>query len=116
MPQLLPLVPSLPSYRFGTLLAGEEFIIDVRWNGREGAWYFDVLAKNEAMLAAGMKIVLGSVLGGRNVPSTFPAGAFIAADLSGAGREAGFDDMGVRVQVYFYAQSEIDALAEEAEA
>lgn len=111
MPQLLPLVPSLPNYRFATLLAGEEFIIDVHWNGREGAWYFDVLAKNEVMLAAGIKIILGSVLGGRNMPSEFPAGAFIAADLSGESREAGFDDIGVRVQVYFYAQSEVETLA-----
>jgi hypothetical protein len=98
----LPLVPSLPNYRFGTALAGTQFLIDVRWNARDEAWYMDVLSEDETLIRGGIKIVLGTLLGGRVVNASFPAGVFVAADLTNSGLDADIDALGDRVVVDFY--------------
>lgn len=110
MPQLLPLIPSVPNYRVSTTLDGEQYILDVRWNGRDEAWYLDLLAEDETPIRRGMKVVLGVPLGARSVDLAFPDGFLLASDLSGAGREAGLDDLGARVRVYFYSREELLAL------
>lgn len=107
MPSRLPLIPSVANYRFGTDLGGEQFLIDVRWNDRAGAWYLDLYTEDEEPIYSGIKVVLGAILGGRCSSDRFPDGAFVAADLSGAGRDAQYDDLGVRVDVLFYSSSEL---------
>ena len=99
--QQLPLVPSTPNYRFATTLDGTSYVFDVRWNARDEAWYLDVYDQNETLIRAGVKIVLGALLGRRSVDPAFPDGLLIATDLSGEGREATFDDLGTRVVVIF---------------
>lgn len=110
MPVKLPLEPSLPNYRVGTALAGVQFLLDVRWNDRDSSWYIDVLAEDETPIRSGIKVVLGSALGGRTVAAGFPAGIMIAADLTKSGIEAGLDDLGARVVVNFYTFAEAKAL------
>lgn len=110
MPQILPLVPSVAAYRVGTQLDGDQFILDVRWNSRADAWFLDILSEAEEPIRMGIKIVLGTLLGRRCVDPRFPNGLLIASDLSNAGREATFDDMGVRVVVFFYPATEVAAL------
>lgn len=111
MPQQLPLVPSIPSYRVGTALGGTQYVLDVRWNARDAAWYMDVLAEDETPIRHGIKIVLGALLGRRTIDPAFPAGIMIATDLSGSGVDAGLDDLGTRVIVLFYDGAEILAAA-----
>lgn len=106
MAQILPLVPSVPSYRVGTQLDGVQYVLDVRWNGRDGAWYMDILDEAAVAIRSGVKIVLGAFLGRRTVNPAFPAGLLVAADLSGEGRDATLDDLGTRVVVYFYTFDE----------
>lgn len=105
--QQLPLIPSEPNYRFGTALNGKQVIIDVRWNGRDEAWYLDLLTEDEEPIRTGMKVVLGTILGGRSANADFPVGVFVASDLSGEGREATLDDLGVRVLVHFMTPEEL---------
>lgn len=107
MPEALPLVPSIPSYRVGVSLAGVQYILDVRWNAREGAWFLDVLAEDETPIRRGIKIVLGTLLGGREVSDEFPLGVLQAIDLTNTGTEAGLDDLGDRVVVLFYSFEEL---------
>ena len=107
MPVALPFAPSIADYRVGTTLDGVQYILDVRWNGRDSAWFFDFLAEDETPIRRGIKVVLGTSLGGRTADAAFPRGIIIAADLSGAGRDAGFDDIGTRVLVYFFPLSEL---------
>ena len=108
MPRQLPLVPSIPFYRFGTTLSDVPYIFDIRWNGRDEAWYMDILQEDETPIRHGVKIVLGALLGRRSRDPAFPLGVMIAADLSGEGREATFDDLGTRVAVYQYEPGEFD--------
>lgn len=116
MPTVLPLVPSIASYRFSSTLEAytdgaatvpTHFIFDVRWNDRAGSWFLDVLSSDETPIRSGIRLVLGTILGGRTVSLAFPAGALIAVDLSNAGQEAGFDDLGTRVVVYYYTVEEL---------
>lgn len=107
MPRALPLIPSEPNYRLGTQLDGTQYVIDCRWNSRAEAWYLDVLDANADPIRTGIKIVLGAALGARCTDPRFPQGLFLASDLSGQGREAGLDDLGVRVFVYYYPRSEL---------
>jgi len=109
MPQLLPLIPSVPSYRVATTLAGTQYVLDVRWNGRAAAWYMDLLQEDTTPIALGIKIVLGRFIGIRVTDPAFPPGIIMASDLSGAGIDATLDDIGTRVAVYFYTLEEINA-------
>lgn len=102
MAEKMDFVPSIPNSRFSTALSGTQYIIVQRWNARDGAWFFDLLAEDETPIAYGIKIVLGVLLGGRNVNDEFPLGVFEAHDLTGSGVEAGLDDLGTRVVVYYY--------------
>lgn len=110
MPVRLPLVPTIPSYRVGTALADVQYILDVRWNERDAAWYLDVLAEDETPLRVGIRVVLGAMLGGRSVHPGFPAGLMIAADLTDSGHDAGLDDLGARVVINFYTVAELQEL------
>lgn len=108
MPLQIPFVPSIPSYRFSTTIDGTQYIFDVRWNARAEAWYFDLLDEAEDPIRHGIKVVLGAMLGGTSADERFPRGAFFACDMAGEGRDAGFDDLGSRIQVYFFLESELE--------
>lgn len=101
MPQQLPLTSAFSNYRVGTSLDGVQYTLDVRWNGRDEAWYMDVLAEDGTPIRRGIKLVLGALLGGRTIDPGFPDGVMIAADLARLGRDAAVDDLGDRVAVYF---------------
>ncbi len=108
MPVMLPLVGAIPDYRVGTTLDGENYILDVRWNYRESAWYFDILTPAEDVVRAGIKIVLGAYLGRRSADDRMPPGLLIASDLSNEGRDATIDDLGSRVVVHYFAADELE--------
>lgn len=101
MPQQLPLSSAQTNYRFGTSLGGVQYTIDVRWNGRDEAWYADILTEDATPIRRGIKLVLGGLLGGRVIDPRFPDGVLLAVDLARLGRDAGLDDLGDRVAVYF---------------
>ena len=107
MPTQLPFVASEFNYRVTTLLDDTEYIFDVRWNGRDEAWYFDLSDAEGTLIRAGTKIVLGSYLGRRSVDSRYPNGVFAASDLSGGNRDATYTDLGTRVVVFYYPASEL---------
>lgn len=111
MAQLLPFQPSIPSYRVGTVLNGEPYIFDVRWNARDAAWYFDLYDQDEVAIVLGVKIALGAGLGVRVKDDRYPAGAIVAIDVTGSGTDATFDDIGKRILVVHFTPEEIDGAA-----
>lgn len=108
MPNVLPLVPSVPNYRVSTTLDERQYVLDIRWNTRAGKWVMDVLTDEAQPIRTGLHLVLGAMYVSSD--PRWPAGLFVAADLSGEGREATLDDMGTRVVVFFYTAAEIAAL------
>lgn len=118
MPLALPFKSSIPSFRVGTTLDGVAYLLDVSWNaGSEtvpGAWYFDLLLEDETPIASGVKVVLGVFLARRATHPKRPPGYLIASDLApvnGRETDAGFDDLGARVQVYYYTVEEAEELS-----
>lgn len=109
MSQILPLVPSLPLYRFNTTLGDRQFGFRLRWNGRDEAWYMDVEREDGTVLRRAIRVVLGVLLGGRSVDPDFPPGGFRAVDLKGTGVDAGLDDLGDRVAIYYLTPEELIA-------
>lgn len=106
MPAILPLIPSEFNYTFDTVLSDITYTFDVRWNARQGAWYFDLIDQDGAMIIAGSKIMLGTFPGRRSNDPRFPPGVFIVYDNAKSGEDAAFDDLGVRVIVAYYTAEE----------
>ena len=106
MPVQIPFIPEEFNYSVSTVLDDTEFTFDVYWNGRDEAWYFD-LSDADGIIRSGIKIMLGSFLGRRSVDPRYPNGTLVASDLSNEGVDATFQDIGVRVVVFFYSADEI---------
>lgn len=106
---VIPLAPSIPFQRFTTTLDGVPYVFDAKWNGRAEVWTLDILDEDEEPIRVGIRVVLGAVLGRRGAAlpdSRMPTGFLVAIDLSGAGVDAGLDDLGERVQVHYYSADE----------
>lgn len=114
---VLPFRPSIGNYRFGTTLGQASYIFDVRWNSRDnidrktgqpmGAWYMDLRAENLKPIAFGVKLVLGAYLGRRVNHQLFRNGVLVAQDTTNAGRDATYDDLGVRVLIKYIPVTEL---------
>lgn len=111
MPIQLQLEPSQAFYSFSTTLDGLDYLLNVRWNTRDAAWYFDLLTAEGESIRSGIKIVLGTFPGRRSASDLFPDGVFIVEDTARTSTDATFDDLGVRVLMYFYTSAEWSALA-----
>jgi hypothetical protein len=108
MPVILPFRPSVGNYRFSAVLASTEYLFDVRWNSRARAFYFDVREADETAIVLGIKAVLGVYYGRRANHPLFRQGALVARIPHGAARgEATFDDLGARVQVWYFTRDEV---------
>lgn len=107
MPVELPLIPSEPNYTFGVDLDEVTYLVEMRWNGRDNAWYMNFFEEDETPIRTGIKMVLGTFLGRRSVSPKFPSGLLVAVDLTGEGKDATLDDLGTRVVVYYYTREEI---------
>lgn len=104
---VLPLIPSEPHYIFRTTLNDTQYSFDVRWNSRDQAWYFDMFDREGVSIVLGAKIVLGTYLGRRSTHDFFATNILVAVDESGQNRDAGFDDLGTRVNVYHLTSTEL---------
>jgi hypothetical protein len=91
-------------------IEGRVYVFDVYWNEREAKWYFDLSEADGRPIQKGIAVVLGTFLG-RRVRShkLFVDGAFIAVDTSARrnGIDAKFDDIGSRVVVAYFTNSEM---------
>jgi hypothetical protein len=114
MPVIVPFIGSIPQQQFTTVLDGVTYFIAVRWNARDAAWYFNISDVEQSLIRSGIKIALGALLGRRCVDPRFPPGVIQAFDMSGAGIDAGFDDLGTRVQVMYFTVAEWQALLQPA--
>lgn len=105
--QELPLEASNPDYTFSTVLDGVEYALTVSWNSRDEAWYLDISDLQENNLVRGLKLLLGGAHGTRFSVPELPVGVFQVDDLSNEHEEAGFDDMGTRVRVFFIPSADL---------
>jgi hypothetical protein len=103
----LPIDALEKNYQVTTVLEGSTFTFAIRWNGRAASWFFDLYDGDGTIIIAGVRIVLGMIFGRRSVDPRMPNGALFASDLSGASIEAGRDDLGVRVLMYYIPAADL---------
>lgn len=107
----LSIVPGDPNQRFRTSLAGTEYLVSLRWNARVNTWFMHLHDDQEDPIWLSMAVVLGVPIGSRCIDERWP-GMLRAVDLSGTGRDAGLDDLGVRVMIEFYTEEEVAEILE----
>lgn len=110
MALVLPFDAESPYYTFSTTIENAEYRFNVRWNGRDAAWYFDILEYDGTPIVHGVKVVLGCYLGRHTNHTLFRQGVIVATDLSGSGRDATVDDLGSRVVVMRLTLDEVLSL------
>lgn len=99
----LPLT-SDPAQTFTAQLGRVKYIFDVKFNSRSGVWTFDLFdASSKAVMLASIPIVLGVDM---LWPYNLGIGRLIAADASNRSLDAGPDDLGTRVKVFWYSTEE----------
>lgn len=105
-------IPTGPASRQAVTLDGVTIGLRLWWNARAGRWIVDIEDASGAEVASGIGLALGVSLWARfGARSTLPPGALLAVDTSGAGLEAGRDDLGTRVLLLYYDAAELAALA-----
>ena len=107
MPTQIPLIGEEFNYSVSTILDDTEYIFNVRWNGRDESWYFDLSDSEGGIIRAGLKILLGAFPGRRSVDPRFPNGAFVVSDLSNEGVDATYYDLGTRVVMHYFTAAEL---------
>jgi hypothetical protein len=111
VPDLIPFTPSDNNYSIGVPLDGVRSVFDnVHWNATDndgrGAWYFDLREDDGTPICIGIKAVLGIPFGGASTHPFFKGHILKAVDTSGKRLEAGYDDLGARVQVQHFTLDE----------
>ena len=100
----LPL-SSGPAQIFTTQLGETKYSFDVKYNDRSGVWTLDLYeAATQALLAASLPLVIGQDL---LEPYNFGIGSLLCVDTTGQGLDAGPDDLGDRVRVYWFSADEV---------
>ncbi len=103
----LPL-SSDPAQTMVTQLGDVKYQIEVKYNDRSGVWTIDLgLATTGEVIAQSLPLVLGQDL---LEPYNFDMGSLLVVDTSGRHKEAGPDDLGDRVKVYWFSPDEVAAL------
>jgi hypothetical protein len=100
----LPL-SSDPIQTFTIQLGSVRYIFKVQWLDRANYWIMDVISDTTAtILVAGIPIVLGCDMW---QPFLLGNGSLMAWDESGSFTDAGPDDLGTRVNVYWFSTDEV---------
>jgi hypothetical protein len=80
-------------------LAGTLYRFALNFNTRGGFWTMDVLTLDDEPIVASVKLVADWELLGQFNDLRLPPGFLFCVDLSGAGLDPGFEDLGTRVIV-----------------
>lgn len=108
MPVVLPFRPSIGAYQFRSVLLGSEYRFRVRWNRVDLSWYFDLREVSGEPIVLSVRIVLGVYFARASTHRLFREGAMVARIPQGDDRrEAGFGDLGARVQIFYFTYDEL---------
>jgi hypothetical protein len=111
MPAALPLLPSDPHQEFSATLEDRQYLFTVRWIARNASWYLSIFTEDGDAIRIGIRLVLGTALGRRSPDPRMPPGGLMVRDLADPdgtrGRDATLDDLGTRVQVWYYTREEL---------
>lgn len=105
----VPVTNDDPQYTFLTRLETVPVVFEIRWNDRDKLWHFSLLDDDGNAYFGALRIILGLNLWERCLDPRRPPGALVAYDTSGQGIEAGYADLGTRVQLLYVTSDELSA-------
>lgn len=85
-----------PHFTQRVSLDGTNYLLELQWIQREAFWYFRIATEQDVTIFGMRKLAVDWDLLRTVVGTARPPGTLFLLDTSGAGREAGFDDLGVR--------------------
>lgn len=80
---VVPLVNSLPFYKFRATFSGTLFTLYIRYNGRMQRYIMDVLDPSENPIVNGLPLLINRNIAGQYVSLALPEGIFFASDDTG---------------------------------
>ncbi len=104
---ILPAWSDFRHHEFNVDLDGASYAVELRWNARDGAWYFSLRDAEGAVLLSGRKVVLGAKLLGRGEDPRLPPGGLILFDTSGTNVDPGEDELGGRVLLIYVEAADL---------
>lgn len=97
----------LPHYSFDTTLDGETFTLTFRWNAVDTYWYLSVKDAGGNDILTSRRVVVDWPIGYTFRNRGMPAGALIFVDTQGEQHDPGLEDLGGRVQLYYFTAAEL---------
>lgn len=101
----LPVRSDLKSYEFTIDLEDGTFTLRFKYVERMDLWVMDIADAQNVDIVVGVPVQTNIDLFGQITKSDLPPGTFIALDETGQERDAGQDDLGNDVKL-FYVESE----------
>jgi len=104
---VIPTRTDLANYSMQVDLEGVTYRFDFRFSEREGFWYFDLLDVAGSMIRAGVKVVTGMSLTRLLRDTRRPPGELAVMDTTDQDREAGFEDLGEEILLFYADQADV---------
>lgn len=105
----LPISQEGAQFSFSCELEGVSYTFRFRWNDRDGAWFMEIGDGSGNTIISGIKVLLGLYLLNLASSSALPTGDFVAIDTTDQDVDAGFEDLGRRIQIYYFTRDELIA-------
>lgn len=105
----LPVSSEFPKFRFNTELDEETFIFSFRLNERMDRWIMSIFDAVETPLIMGIPVLLGTVFYDQFQNPALPKGRLFPINLESANTEAGSEDLGKSVFIYYMDEGDLEA-------
>ena len=105
----LPLSSEFPKFRFTTELDNETFIFSFRLNERMNRWIMNIFDATEIPLIMGLPVLLGTVFYDQFKNPALPKGLLFAINPESANVEAGSEDLGKSVFIFYSDEGDLEA-------
>jgi hypothetical protein len=95
-------------------LEDTRYTLGFAWNIRMNKWFMSISTADGTPILMGQPVFVSWDMFSRFKDQRLPRGGFLFFDSSGANLDPERDDLGQRVQLFYFEESEVDALAETA--
>lgn len=98
-----------PFYTQITTLDGIPYLLNFRFNTREGAWYLQIATSENEVIAQGIKIVTNYRLLQKYADSRMPQGEMICFSFGNDDSTPGMNDLGIglRCELWYYPKADL---------
>jgi len=107
----IQLVPGSDAEPFDQVITldGSRYLFRFRWGGRAGAWLLAIHDDQDVELIAGLALVNCSDLLRPYNDERLPPGQISVVDVDDTGIDAGVDDLGGRVQLFYVDLADVES-------